>query len=79
MSLWHFGDRFLFECHKVAERPSSGQVDLVICGLFICEFEYMQLEIEHFSGIPQLIVILDHVKCKFNICKPNFLVPIYRT
>ncbi len=38
------------------------QVDLVICGLFICEFECLQLEIEHFSGtyprIPQFTVFL---------------------
>ena len=34
---------------------SSVQVALVICGLFICDFAYMQLKLWHFRGTYPLI------------------------
>ena len=55
------------------------QAALVICGLFICDFEYMRQRISHFSRAYPLIY--SHpwsLYMRIRLMRANFLVPIYK-
>ncbi len=54
------------------------KADLVVCGLLICEFIYLKLQIDHSSRIYLNLQSFFVFLLKFVICKPYFLVPIYR-